>query len=233
MVSQNYRYYPAPQAAAHFVREGHFGHLTSVKIDFRRHAPMEGYSYWDLPNPLLVDMAVHHYDLMRMVIGQDPAELSCRTWNPPGSPFKMAPCGAIVLSYPSDVVVSYRGSWLDQGPQTAWAGEWQMDFEQGSVLWTSRGDRPNPTRRDRMRIRRLNAEMEEVDLAPLPMHDRAGALAAFAAAVRTGSEPAFFPSGRANLATLAIVEATLKSSVAGGASVRLDSFYPDNGRSLK
>jgi len=220
MVSQNYRYFSAPRAAAQFSRDEWFGRLNSVKIDFRHNAPAESYRYWDIPNPLLVDMAVHHYDLMRMVIGEEPVELSCHAWNPPGSAFEMPPCAVIVLSFPSGVA-SYRGSWLDQGPKTAWAGEWQMDFEQGAAFWTSRGDRPNLDRRDRMWIRRLNSESEEIDLVRVPNYDRIGVLAAFAEAIRAGTEPPFFPSGRDNLSTLAIIDATLRSSAAGGASVQV------------
>jgi predicted dehydrogenase len=227
MVSQNYRFFPAPQAAAHFVRDNWFGRLNSVKLDFRHNAPVEGYSYWTVPDPLLVDMAVHHYDLMRMTIGEEPVELSCRAWNPRSSPFKAPPCAVTVLSYPSGVVASYRGSWLDQGSKTAWAGEWQMDFELGTLFWTSRGDRPNLDRHDRMRSRRLNSEWEEIELTRMAKHDRAGVLGAFAEAVRTGCEPPFFSSGRDNLSTLAIVEATLRSSAAGGASVKIERFNPE------
>jgi hypothetical protein len=47
----------------------------------------------------------------------------------------MPPCAVIVLTFPSGVVVNYRGSWVDQAPKTPWAGRWQMDFEQ-SVIQT-------------------------------------------------------------------------------------------------
>jgi predicted dehydrogenase len=221
MVSQNYRYFPAPVMAADFVRKGNFGKLSQIKIDFRRNAAIEGHSYLGLANPLLVDMAVHHYDLIRMIIGEDPVELSCRTWNPPGSPFTGDPCGAIVLTFPTGIAVSYRGSWLDQGAQTAWAGEWQMDFEQGSVLWTSRGSRPNWLARDRLTTKRPNGEAETQALPAMKLHDRMGVLAAFATAVRTGREPPYFPSGRSNVLTLAVIEAALQSSAITGTSVRV------------
>jgi hypothetical protein len=57
--------------------------LNTVQVDFRPNAVAEGYSNQGLPNPLLADMSVHHFDLMRMVIGEDPVELSCRAWIPP------------------------------------------------------------------------------------------------------------------------------------------------------
>ena len=45
----------------------------------------------------------------------------------------------------------------------------------------------------------------------MPLSDRAGVLEAFAETVRTGSPPADFPTGRANLGTLAMVDAALLS----------------------
>jgi len=107
MVSQNYRFFAAPQAAYQFVRDAWFGQLHTVQVDFRLNAVAEGYGgrHQALPNPLLADMAVHHFDLMRMVLGEDPAELSCRAWIPRGSPYQMPPCAVIVLTFPSGVVV--------------------------------------------------------------------------------------------------------------------------------
>jgi predicted dehydrogenase len=223
MVSQNYRFFSAPQAAYQFLRDAWFGQLHTVQVDFRLNAVAEGYGdrHQSLPNPLLADMAVHHFDLMRMVIGEDPVELSCRAWVPRGCSYQMPPCAVAVLTFPSGIVVNYRGSWVDQAPKTPWAGRWQMDFEQGSLFWTSRGDRPLVNRQDQMSIRRLNSEPENIDLEPMPKYDRLGVLNAFAVAVRSGIAPLFFPSGRDNISTLLIVNAAIKSSLNGGASVEI------------
>jgi predicted dehydrogenase len=224
MVSQNYRFYPAAQMVADLSRRGYFGRVIGGKIDFRRNAFAERSGNINVPNPLLADMAVHHYDLMRMVIGEEPVDVTARSWNPPGSPYRMDPAAAMVFAFPGGATISYRGSWVDPGPQTAWAGEWQLDFERASILWTARGDQPWQTKRDRVQIRRANAEIEEVALPPMPLHDRAGVLAALAQRLRTGVEPPFFPSGRANLGTLATIEAALRSAAQGGSSIPLDGI---------
>jgi predicted dehydrogenase len=225
MVSQNYRFFAAPQAAYEFVREAWFGELPTVQVDFRMNAVAEGYCNQALPNPLLADMAVHHFDLMRMVIGEDPVELSCRAWIPRGSLYQMPPYAAVVLTFLSGIVVYYRGSWVDQAPKTPWAGRCQMDFKQGSLFWTSRGDRPVVNRHDRMSIRRLNSEPEDIDLEPMQKYDRLGVLNALADAIRSGTAPTFFPSGRDNILTLSIVEAAIRSSLQGGASVQIETLH--------
>jgi predicted dehydrogenase len=223
-VSQNYRYYPAAQMVADLAHRGYFGRIIGGKIDFRRNGIMERAGNIDWPHPMLADMAVHHYDLMRMVIGEDPVEVTARSWNPLGSPYREDAAAAMVLTFPG-ATISYRGSWMDPSPQTAWAGDWQLDCERASILWTGRGDQPWQTKRDRVQIRRPNnPELEDVELPDYPLHDRAGVLAALAEAIRSGKEPAFFPSGRANLGTLMMIEAAIKSAANGGAPVRLDSI---------
>ena len=220
-VSQNYRYYPAPQMVADMARSQIFGKLVGGKVDFRRNNIFSRGGNIDWPDPMLADMAVHHYDLMRMITGADPIELNARSWNPSNSPYTNDPAAAVVLTFPDDVTISYRGSWVDAAPQTAWAGEWQLDFEKASLWWTSRGAEPNQTGKDRVRIIRQHDEPEDVALEPYPLHDRAGVLHAFAEALSTGKEPPFFPSGAANLGTLATIEAALKSAANRGAAVRL------------
>ena len=222
-VSQNYRFYPAAQTVADFAHRQVFGKLVGGKLDFRRNNIMARGGNLDWPNPMVADMAVHHYDLMRMIIGADPIDVSARSWNPENSPYRDDPCAAMTLSFPGNISISYRGSWVDAAPQTAWAGEWQLDFEKASVMWTGRGAEPWQTKVDRVAIKRTHDEPEEVALAPYPMHDRAGVLAALAQTIHTGVEPPYFPSGRANLGTLATIEAALQSAAAGGAPVRIDS----------
>ena len=218
-VSQNYRYYPAPQMVAQLGHRGTFGKIIGAKIDFRRNAFAERSRNTQIPDPMLADMAVHHYDLMRMLIQEDPVSLSARSWNPAGSPYRMDATAAMTVSFPGGANISYRGSWVDPGPQTAWAGEWQLDFERASILWTARCDQPWQTKRDRVQILRPNAELEDVALPAFPLHDRAGVLAALAERLRSGIEPAYFPSGRANLGTLGMIEAALRSAASGGAPV--------------
>jgi predicted dehydrogenase len=89
------------------------------------------------------------------------------------------------------------------------------------VFFTSRSGGSNWQSRERLIIKRLNGKAERQRLPGVRPHGRRGVLAAFATAIRSGKEPEHFPSGRANLGTLAIIEASLKSSASAGASVRI------------
>lgn len=220
MVSQNYRFFPAPRAAAALIRDGALGDLYQVSIDFRRNnasPPRTRWrQHWD-PQPLLVDMSVHHFDLLRFLFRREPERMSCVTAGAGRGGFDGPPAAFASVLF-GDVPVSYRGSWISSGPMTAWAGEWTMEFERGQVTWTSRGD--EGVLDDRLAIRRRGGRARKAKLPEMSRVDRAGTLTEFAAAIRDAREPE--TSGRDNLGTMAMVEAAVESA-RRGEWVRLSS----------
>ncbi|MDB5588483.1 MAG: Gfo/Idh/MocA family oxidoreductase [Devosia sp.] len=221
MVSQNYRFQPAPIAAAELIGAQKFGPVNLVSIEFRRHAPSQGYRYWDMPDPLLADMSIHHFDLMRMVLNDNPKRVSCRTWNPAASPFGHHPIGVATVEFEKGTIVSYRGSWMSSGPVTPWAGEWTMDCSEGEIWWTSRDHFMGKNGPDRLTTRARDAQPVEVALQPVEYADRTGTLAAVAKVIESGSMPARFSSGQDNLHSLALVQATILSASRNGEWVEI------------
>jgi len=216
MVSQNYRHQPAPAVAADLIARGQFGALNMVSIDFRRHGPSQGYRYWDMPDPLLADMSIHHFDLMRFVLGDEAVRISCRTWNPPGSPFHYHPSGVATIEFSRGTMVSYRASWMNTGPVTPWAGEWVMDGTEGQISWTSRDHFRDRTGPDLLTLRPLDGEVEKINLDPVKFADRMGTLNTIASVIETGIVPRGFSSGEDNLGSLALVRASILSASRNG-----------------
>lgn len=216
MVSQNYRHQPAPIAAAKLIAEGKFGAMNMVSIDFRRHGPSQGYRYWDMPDPLLADMSIHHFDLMRYVLNDEPVRLSCRTWNPPGSPFHFHPSGVALIEFSKGTMVSYRASWMNSGPVTPWAGEWVMDAAEGQIHWTSRDHFRDKTGPDIVTLQKLDEKPTPVKLDAVKFPDRTGTLSTIASVIETGKVPVGFSSGEDNLGSLALVQTSILSASRGG-----------------
>lgn len=213
MVSQNYRFFPAAQAAAKLVREGELGAVGAVNVDFRRNMPMEvdnDAPYFAVDHPLLVDMAIHHFDLMRVVLNQEPVSVACHAWNPPWRTMRGKLSATATIQFDGGTVASYRGSWTSPGPKTAWAGEWHMECARGEIAWTSRGSGGQAG--DRVTVRPLDAPARELDLPRLDHFDRAGSLAAFAVAITTGKEPP--SSGRDNLGSIALLSTAVDAAAA-------------------
>ena len=110
--------------------------------------------------------------------------------------------------FEGELMVSYRGSWISAGPETAWAGEWSMEFERGQLFWTSRGE--DNMLQDRVTLTPRRGRARTIPLPAMPHIDRAGTLAEFAASLRTGQEPE--TSGRDNLRTIALMIAAVSSA---------------------
>jgi predicted dehydrogenase len=221
MVSQNYRYFPAARGAAGLVAQGGLGDLYEVEIDFRHRSTVveaEGRrGHRELAQPLLMDMSIHHFDLLRLVTGREPERIDCHAWNSPWSGFDGPPSAVATILFPG-VVVSYRGSWVNRGEDTPWAGEWRMTFEHAEVSWTSR-DLRGSTAGEQVLVRPQSGKPYASALPAVRLLDQAGSLAEFVDAVRTGREPE--SSGRANLGSLALALAAVESSERG-APVDLD-----------
>jgi predicted dehydrogenase len=214
MVSQNYRFYPAAQTAAALVRRGALGAVSGVSVQFRRYAnlpPRESNRHYHIRHPLLMDMAIHHFDLMRYVLGQEPVSVHCHAWNPPWSNFSEPPAAVATIVFDGGAVVDYRGSWVSTAAQTAWDGEWQIECAGGVIAWTGRDD--SSLQSDAVTLRPRGKRPSRVPLPTLAHWDRAGSLAEFVDAVRSGREP--LTSGRDNLASAALMFAAIQSAETG------------------
>ncbi len=216
MVSQNYRFFSAVQTVKSLMREGSLGKAGVVTIDFRRDksaTPNGRDAYHRSRHPLLMDMAIHHFDLMRYVLGQEPLSVTCHAWNPVWSPFEDAATALATITFDGGTVVSYRASWVSRGTATPWAGEWRMECSGGEITWTSRGDSSSKdlgAAADRVQVRPTGEAAQSLALPTLAAVDRLGSLTAFADAITHGHQPD--SSGRDNLGTLALMAATIDAA---------------------
>nr|WP_274388182.1 Gfo/Idh/MocA family oxidoreductase [Salsipaludibacter albus] len=157
------------------------GAISSVSCAFHR-APRFGGFREEMAHPLLVDMAIHHLDLARLLVDDRPATVQATSWNPPWSWFAGDAAADVVVTFAAGARFDYAGSWVARGAQGSWNGSWRISAEHGSVTWDGE-DAPEVVTADGERVvPTLGDEPEEVD----------GSLAAFLALVRgeTGSEDA-------------------------------------------
>jgi predicted dehydrogenase len=215
-VSQNYRFYPAARKAAELVRGGALGDLGTINIDFRQwdNDAEEGtHRHYRFVHPLLFDMSIHHFDLMRMILGQDAVKVYVQQTDPHWSKYVEEASATMIVTFPDDIVVSYRGSWVSSDERTNWAGDWRMECEQGLIRWTGRQGGPHGTDGDKVSIRTRDGKEKQVKLEKMPVWGRSAGVLEFIEAVRTGAEPE--NSARRNLGSLAMMEAAAKSMASG------------------
>lgn len=215
-VSQNYRFYPAARKAAELVHKKALGDLGTVNIDFRQwgNEAEEGTNpHYQFVHPLIFDMAIHHFDLMRMVLDQEPVKIYVQQSDPYWSKYVDEASAVMVITFADGTVVSYRGSWVSSDQRTYWTGDWRMECEQGLIYWTGRQGGPHGTDGDKVTIRTRDGKVKDVALDPMPVWGRSAGVLAFMEAIKTGVEPE--NSARRNLGSLALMEAAAKSMASG------------------
>jgi predicted dehydrogenase len=137
MVSQNYRYKSAPLAVKRLLEQEWLGAVRSTTIEFRK-APHfvlpdvnHGYTHYKL----IEDMSIHHFDLIRFILNDEPSAVYAAARNPEWSWFAAPPLVSAVIELVSGGLVQYYGSWVSRGRQTTWDGDWFIECENAQVRW--------------------------------------------------------------------------------------------------
>jgi predicted dehydrogenase len=207
MISQSRRYWRNLDALRKQVSL--LGRLGLVECSFFK-APHFGGFREQMPFPLLIDMAIHQFDLARDLIGSEPVWITCESFNPAWSWYAGDAAADVHAQFDDGTRFMLAGSWCSPGLETSWNGSWRLSGSAGTALWD--GDH-EPV-----------AQTEDGE--PIPAvagtgpEGIAGSLAEFVAALRDGS----VPSGEvhSNVMNLAMVEGAVRSAQTGQRVVLAD-----------
>lgn len=189
MVSQNYRFRPPARAAQAVVASGALGELVAVRIHFRRDTRTGfgvGNFRYAMRHPLLLDMSIHHFDLLRAVTGRNVSHLYAQTWRAPDSLYQHDPTAIVTMTLAGGATAVYDGDWASREGSTAWNAAWDILGEKGRLTW--RGGVDDAEIGD-LRLEIWGGGEQDVALPALPLADRPAVLAAFAEALATGIPP--------------------------------------------
>lgn len=203
MVSQNYRFQRWVRTARHVLQNGTLGRLSHVAVSFRRN-PDWGPWRQKMDDPLLIEMSIHHFDMMRYILDRNPVEVYALTWNPKWSWFK-GDCAAVVpILMEQETPVLYEGSVVAFGSHTEWDGQWRIECEKGALHFED----------EKLFIRRHDSDQrEEVPLLGMSAENQEYALMEFLASFKEGREAE--TCGKDNLYSLAMVFAAIDSKRMG------------------
>ena len=81
LVSQNYRYRLPTQTLKRVLDSGQMGQVGALTVNFFK-GPRFGGFREEMAYPLIIDMAIHHFDLMRFFLDSDPVSIFGQSWNP-------------------------------------------------------------------------------------------------------------------------------------------------------
>ncbi len=221
MVDQNYRYLPDMLALRRAVRDEVAGRPGFVTVTFNCDWPARTYQA-GMANTMLLEMAIHHLDSIRFVLGSDALTASGRTWRPPWTKYAGDTWVAGAFAFPGEVQVLYNGSLEAPGLGEPWQGLWRIECERGALHLADLGSGYGLYRSRSPESIEL---LEPFVTPPGPGSAIPGALREFAAAVREGRSP--HGDGRDNLYTLAMAFGLARSSAEGRIVDLQQEFFPD------
>jgi predicted dehydrogenase len=212
-VSQNYRYRPVIATAREVLASGRLGAIGQAQVEFRLHHDFRGTFREAMEHPLILDMAVHHFDLIRYITGLEARAVAAHSWNPPWSQFAGDASAVCLFTMENGARVVYTASWHPRGQLTDWNCLWRVECERGYLvldrdeLRVFEGDDPHrPGSAD---------EEQAVALVDMERSDQAAVLTSFADAVRAG-RPAP-TTARDNLRSIEMVFAAVEAATTGSA----------------
>lgn len=134
MVSQSRRWDGRHERLRQTIASGEIGEVTTVNCDFYLAAHFGGFRD-EMDSPLILDMAIHHFDMARMFVDFDPVAVYAREFNPKGSWYHGDVSASCIFEMSDHIVFNYRGSWCSEGCHTAWAGNWRIIGTKGTLLY--------------------------------------------------------------------------------------------------
>jgi predicted dehydrogenase len=211
MVSQSRRWEPKHDSYRRSLTNGQLGQLTTINCDFYL-APHFGGFRDEMQSPLILDMAIHHFDLARFFTNTDPVAVYAHEFNPYGSWYKGDAATTCIFEMSDGIVFTYRGSWCAQGCGTSWNGHWRIIGEKGTMLYekdaTPIGQVVNNTEG-------FFNEYKDAHVEPSPIEHKTmrGALREMLTFLREGKTPQ--TQCLDNIKSLAMVFAAMQSSREG------------------
>jgi len=204
LVAQNYRFSPPMQRLKTLLAEKPVGEFGHGHLDFYIGADFTGTFREAMEFPLLIDMAIHHMDLIRSITGKNIRKVTAISFKPSWSWYKHDPGLKMLLELDGGTPFSYSGDWSALGKQTPWNGNWRLQCAAGSIH--AEDDRLSLGKCDRWGG---NASIWPLATPGLPLEGQNWLIRDFAQAIRTNTPGE--TSGQDNLWSFGAVMAGVKS----------------------
>ncbi|PPA68959.1 Gfo/Idh/MocA family protein [Jeotgalibacillus proteolyticus] len=201
-ISQNYRWRAPIRTAKELLQKEMIGEIGYIEYEFRKAIKFGGWrdQYSEI---LLEDMSIHHFDIVRYLLGKEPLEVYAQSFRPKWSWFAGNPSASVAIQFEDNIRVSYFGSWVSRGRDTSWNGDIRIAGEHGAIEIID----------DEVRLYLVENEevkSEKVELMPVSYSDQMGSLDDFAQAIEKNTIPA--TSLEDNIKSFQLTCAAIKSA---------------------
>jgi predicted dehydrogenase len=135
MVNQNFRWRSHVQTIRKAIQEGLIGRVGHIMIECRQQLRRKTVDGWreQMPEPYLLDFAIHHFDMMRYVTGDEAMRVIGQSFRPSWSWLEGNPAAAAIVTMRNGAVVDYGGTMVSLGLETPQEGLVTIIGEKGTL----------------------------------------------------------------------------------------------------
>ena len=217
VVAQNYRYFAAALAVRALLDDGVVGRVQHVDVTFRRHHVVPSSATTPVAagvappdSSVLYQIAVHHLDLLRALLRTEGEAVTARPWRHGQARGSRLSAFSAQVELADGTFVDYSTSWASTVEQTPWTGAWRLEGDAGELRWSGK----DPLEGCAVEVRDRRRRVTRPEVTVPAVHDRAAVVAELVRLVREGGASPI--EGRANLGTVAMVDACATSLDGGG-----------------
>lgn len=211
MVAQNYRHFEGYLTVKQVLDSGRLGEIAAVHIRFDKNTRTmfgEGDFRYSMEQPLLVDMSIHHFDMLRGLLGRDAINVFAQTWHVPDGNYSGHAAATVLFAFAGGIPVAYDGNWASYRPETSWNGAWEIVGEHGRLIWAG-GDWAEVE----VTFTAHGGEEEQVALVGPAVSGQVSLLTEFVSAIADGRVPV--SAAADNIHSLEMVFAAVESASTG------------------
>jgi predicted dehydrogenase len=217
MIGQGYRFMDSATILRHALESGRIGELRAIRILFRQYVPdllEQDHPVYKLQHSILIDMANHHFDLIRYLTRQEFLKVTAFEYETPDNAFRYPSSAFCLLTLANGVSAVWDGDWCHRHPRTSWEGEWEFIGSDARMFWRGEQDKEIKNRYHPMiSIENPGGSLEKIPFEESIRDRRVPVLDHFIESITHGRQPE--PSIWDNLKMLRAVFGSIESSTVG------------------
>jgi predicted dehydrogenase len=217
MIGQGYRFMDSATFLRQAFQSGTIGEFRAIRILFRQYVPdfLElDHPLYQLQHSILIDMANHHFDLIRFLTRQEFSKVIAFEYETPDNAFRYPSSALCLLTLDNGVPVVWDGDWCHRHPRNSWEGEWEFIGSEARMFWRGEQDKEIKNRYHQViSIERPGGTLEKIPFEESIGDRRVPVLNHFIESITNGRQPE--PSVWDNLKMLRAVFGCIESSTVG------------------
>ncbi len=136
-VTMSHRFDQDKQSLERLIKSGEYGALDYVvgrNTWTCRKYPTWGAFRYKIPDALLIEGTVHHFDIIRSLAGSNARTVYARTWNPQWSDFEGDCQGLVLVEMENGVKVTYEGAKANASQLNGWGQDyWRAECDKATL----------------------------------------------------------------------------------------------------